>query len=263
MAYGSGSTRRLRFVVEQLRHYITDHIARFRKPLSRRAALSADLSPPLAVAFMRGEAILNLRFFSWCESLGIGLEDPSAMWAMHQRLIADRGRILDLINRTGLYQAISTQVELPPLEGETAYRLYCGLLDDLDQAEKFRLLEIATDYFFLHAFRTLFPNRTLPKAEKNSVQGLKASVMSRLRKKIRAPFELKESFRQGEEEVEFHLRLKIRNKWLSLPVVTGKRLKTTRLNAYEALLNTLKTGHKLEELLSPQEERSTEKTGEV
>ncbi len=243
MSYGHGNSRRLRHIVDQLGRYVRARIQGSRKLLARPASQSFNPPPPLKLAFLRGEALLTLRFVAWCESLDLGLaDDPANVWVLHQKLIADRGRILDLVNRIGLFSAVSRQTTLPQQEPELAYRLYCGLLDDLERGEEFRLLEIATDFLFLHAFRGLFPDRAVARPDASSAEGLRAGALSRLRKHFKQAVEIKESFRQAEDSVEFRLRLKLRERWHDLPPHSGKRLKPTRLAAWQHLLDTLKRG---------------------
>lgn len=202
--------------------------------------------PPLALSILRGEAILRLRFIAYFETVGLGLDEPARLWALWNNLVLDRGRILDLVNRIGLIAAVSTQVQLPKQDEELAYQMYCGLLNDLERNEEYRLLEIASDYFFRHAFFSLFPNKVPETKLKMNAESLRSSVMSRLSKKLKRPFELKESFRQAEDAVEFRLRLKLDGQWNELPVSHGKRLKPTRLDAYQQLLDALGSGSYLE-----------------
>lgn len=240
MSYGYGSTRRLRFIVGLLGQYVSGHINGSRKPLARR--FDSALPPPLALSIMRGEAILRMRFISYFESIGFSLDDPEHLWMLWNKLVVERGRIHDLVNRIGLIAAISTQMRLPAPDEELAYQLYCGLIDDLERSKEYRLLEIATDYFFRHAFLSMFPNKAPEKKVARSPEGLRASVIARLRKQLKRPFELKESFYQGDEQVEFSLRLKLDGHWSCFPSHIGKRLKPTRLGAYEHLLEALESG---------------------
>ena len=240
MSYGHGSTRRLRFVVDQLGRYVVAHVRQSRTPLRR--VREANMPPALALACLRGEAILNLRFFSWCEALKLGADDPARAWALHQKLIADRGRILDLVNRIGLAEAMATQTALPAADGELAYRLYCGLLDDLERGDHFRLLEIATDFFFRHGFLGLFPSQPVIRAHKQDAETLRTTALSKLRRRFRQPVELRERFQQHDEGVVFTLRFKLHGRWYRLSEHMGKRVKPARIAAYKTLLKTIRDG---------------------
>lgn len=240
MSYGHGGTRRLRFVVDQVGRYVAAHVRQSRSPLRR----VRDASPPpaLALACLRGEAILTLRFFAWCEGLALVTDDPDKQWYLHEKLIANRGRILDLVNRIGLAEAVATQTVLPAGDGELAYRLYCGLLNDLERGGHYRLLEIATDFFFAHGLLGLFPNRPVVRVRTQDAETLRVAVLGKLRKRFRQPVELKERFRQDEEGVRFALRFKLHGRWHHLPEQAGKRLKPVRITAYKALLGIIGDG---------------------
>ena len=241
MSYGYGNSRRLRFIISKLQPYVIG-LSGTRKLSARRSVAGTSLPPVLALSIMRGEAILRLRFMAYFDTLDMGLDNPEHLWTLWQKLIVERGRIHDLVNRIGLISVISSQTNLPSPDAELAYQLYCGLIDDLDRADEFALLEIGTDYFFRHAFLSLYPSKIPRKAAEKSPEGLRASVMGRLRKFFRRPFEIKESFRQEETSVEFHLKIKFDGRWHDLPTYVGKRLKSTRMDAYEHLLNDMKAG---------------------
>lgn len=243
MSYGYGSVRRLRYIVDQLRGYASLHIAQPRKPLAR-AASSESFPPALTLAFKRGEALLTTRFFDWCEEIGFGLDAPDQALALYDKLIGNRGAIVNLVNRIGLLGAVSTQTVLPSAETDTelAYRIYCGLLDDLHQTEHFRLFELATGGFFQFGFRGLFPNRPAAVKTKTDLAGLRQRAESKLRKSLKQPFELKESFAVEDNQVNFHLRIKLKGCWHHLPIHYGPRLKPIRLAAYEALIQMTAQG---------------------
>lgn len=241
MSYGHGSTRRLRFIVDQLRGYVALHVAQPRKPLAR-AASAQTMPPALKLAVLRGEALLTTRFFAWCEEIGFGLEAPDQALALYDKLIGNRGALVNLVNRIGLFGAVATQIALPQADNELAYKIYCGLLDDLHQTEHFRLFELATAGFFQFGFRGLFPHR--PNAEKSGtdIAALRLRAQAKLRKFFRQPFELRESFSTANEQVDFHLRIKLKDHWHHLPSHRGTRLKPTRLMAYEVLIRLASDG---------------------
>lgn len=247
MSYGHGSARRLRFIVDQLQGYVALNIKQPRKPLARAAALKS-LPPALKLSFLRGDALLTTRFFSWCEEIGFGLTAPDQALSLHEKLIGNRGKIADLVNRIGLFRAIATQATLPQMDAELAYKIYCGLLDDLHQTEHFRLFELATARFFEFSFRGLFPHRSATEKTGTDLSALRQRAESKLRKAFNQPFEFKESFTAENDQVSFHLRIKLKNRWHHLPSHQGSRLKPTRLAAYEALIQ-LATSGELENLL--------------
>jgi hypothetical protein len=239
MTHGHDSPNRLVSIAFQLRKYLDAEIGHLERPLKRRQDHS--LPPAFEVAFLRGEAILRLRFFLTFETLGLGLEQPDLLLDLWAKLVLDRRRIVELAHRAGLVAALATQASLPEATDEHVFQLYCGLLDDLERRQDARLLELATGAFFRHHFRELFPRYAGAKpAVRKDRETLRFQAQTRLSKRHKQPVEIKESFQQEEHEVRFRLRVKIGDgEWQDQPEVTAGRLKGARMAAYKRLLKSV------------------------
>lgn len=239
MTRSHGSIQRLSFIAHQLQTYVEHEVRRLERPLKRRT--DATLPPAFELAFLRGEAILRLRFFEFCETFGFGLEQTETLLDLWGRFLVDRSRISELARKCGLVEALATQASLPVADDELAYCLFCGLVDDLERQGEKELLRLATDAFFAHHFRELFPEAApVQKAPRKDREDLRFQALTRLSKRHKQPVDLKESFAQEPDEVRFHLRLKIGDgPWQDQPEIAAKRLKSARQAAYAALLKGL------------------------
>ncbi len=239
MTRSHGSPQRLSFIAHQLQTYLEREVRRLERPLKPRA--DAGLPPAFELAFLRGEAILRLRFLAFCETFGFGLEQTDILRDLWGRFITNRSRIAELLRKCGLVEALATQAALPVADDELAYHLYCGLLDDLERQGERELLRLATDAFWTHHFRELFP-KVAPKvqAPKKDREDLRFQALTRLTKRHKQPVDLRESFSQEPDRVTFHLKLKIGDgPWQPQPEISAKRLKGARHAAYAALLKGL------------------------
>ena len=235
-----GSTRRLGYITQQLQRYIAQRMPIWRK----RPAMGGDGKLPwlLQVAALRGEAILRLRFFDWCEAVNMGLTESGHQQKLWQSLMVERGKVADVVRRIGLIKAIANQTAMPEVDDELAYQLYCGMLDDLARQENMQLLEIATDQLWLHYFRQLFPDTPVQQTPTDDPEALRHRAEILLAKVTRQPIAIKESFTQSETAATLHLRIKLDGKWQDQPGITASRLKPARLQAWQALIAQLETG---------------------
>lgn len=235
-----GSTRRLGYITQQLQAYVALRMPVWR----RRPAVGSDGSLPwlLQVAALRGEALLRLRFFDWCEAMDMGLTESRHQQTLWQALLVERGKVADLVRRMGLVKAVANQTALPDVNDELAYQLYCGLVDDLARQQNQHLLEIATDQLWLHYFRQLFPDTPVQHAPPDDPVALRARAEVLLTRRTGQRAQIKESFTQSADSVCLHLRIKLDGRWHNLPTVTASRLKPARLQAWQALLGQLESG---------------------
>lgn len=239
MSHGRGSHRRLNHITEPLAGYIGHAIRRLRRPPAREAE---GLPAPFELAWLRGEATLRLRFFDLFEGR-FGLDDPARLLALWQEFVLKRGHIADLVRRIGLPRALASQGALPEVDDEVAYRLYCGLLDDLARNGEAYHLALATDDFFRHLFMQQFPRFTRDSDPAKDANALRLKAEVQLAKHLGLPVEIRESFTESPEGARFRLRYKPRgDAWQDLPEHAGPRLRPLRLTAYQALLATLDGG---------------------
>ncbi len=235
-----GSNRRLGFITQQLQRYIAQRMPIWRK----RPAISGDGKLPwlLQAAALRGEAIMRVRFFDWCEAVNMGLTQSGHQQKLWQTLMVERGKVADLVRRIGLIKAMANQTAMPEVDDELAYQLYCGMLDDLARQQNMQLLEIATDQLWLHYFRQLFPDTAVQASPPDDPEALRLRAEIMLAKLTRQTVAIKESFTQSETAATFHLRIKLDGKWQDQPTITATRLKPARLQAWQALITQLETG---------------------
>lgn len=242
--------QRLAHIITPIRQYLKSHGAKFKPRLGK---VTPDCLPaPYEAAALRGEGVLRVRFFDLLESKGV--TDPQRQLEIWQALIVDRGRIIDYVQRIGLLaMAAGQNATLQNLQARSdfadwAFKLYCGLLDDLSRQPEQTLFELACPRLILHHFVGLYPKSPQPK--KADPEQLRQKAIRQLQKYWGAEIQLKESFQTSEQTVTFALRLKPPGAaWIELLQLTGSRLKTVRIQGYQQLLAGLKNGEYRREVL--------------
>ncbi len=195
-----------------------------------------QLLPPLQVAFLKGEGILRIQFFTLLEKHYF--TDYQRQLELWEKMVINRGYILDFLQRIKIDQYIEEGHQ--QLE-DGAFKLYCILLDTLQQSQETTLLKIATTDLFNHHIRSIYPSKSV--TQKKNPQNLRHSTLIRLRKYWGASAQLKESFQVQPDRVEFQLRIKLKGySWHVLIEVNSSRLKLAKIQAYEQLLEGLKEG---------------------
>lgn len=204
------------------------------------------LFAPLEVAFLRGEALFRERFFQFLERRNI--QDPASQLFFYQQF-QNNGEILgEVARRTQLLSLFRKQCTAGYLESTPdsvlCYQAFCSLLWDLKQHREHILLQTATDQLFHHFAATLFPAQ----GSRTDLRYLKREIISQLARRWHLRPAIKESFKTlnpgtAEEEISFSLIAKIQGYHpYTLLTLEGRRLKTTRLKAYQGVHDALQHG---------------------
>jgi hypothetical protein len=241
MAKGIGSKNSLKALAHPLQQFLSGWGAR-EKPSAPKpnATGHAPLPAPYELAALRGEGILHDRFFNaFMAKLPVTLE-ASQQIATWQTLVEDGGHITAWVERLGIAKALRREALVPLNTSQEARKLYTLLLDALN-AQAPELLPWAAEGYFWHCWKQQFPDAPAKQKEtsKTSVEIQRERLERALRKKHGNGVELKESFTQTPENVNFTLlwRTGQHESWQTLHQVERPRLKTARLVAYgEAML---------------------------
>ena len=216
-----------------LKHYLGGQDIRRKLRLKDK---NGQLLPPLHIAWLRGEAILRLRFFEMLEQQRFS--DYAWQLELWEKLVLNRGYIIDLLQRIQIGERIEgghEQIE------DGAFKLYCILLDTLHRENEQELLNIATTELFRHHIKSLYPKKAA--AARSNPQQLRHSATIKIRKYWGASAQLKESFTTQPDSAHVQLRLKLKGyAWYVLLEVSDKRLKRAKTQAYQQLLDGLKEG---------------------
>lgn len=227
--------RRLKFITTPIKRHLSGQAHTKKLKLVYQKGV---LAPPLQVAFFRGEGLLKSCFFVLMEKMNF--HNPERQLELWQLLVINPGYLLDFLQRIGLYSQIEHDSDMD--SEVSCFHLYCILLDSLSQQANNTLLSKATDEFFRFHIYGLYPKKEAS-PKKNTAEQLKHKVLLKLRKNWGGTAELKESFITTDEQVDFKLRLKVKNySWQTLIELQGERLKSARLDAYNQLLAALEKG---------------------
>lgn len=205
---------------------------------SRAVSDGSALPAPYELAALRGEGVLRNRFFNeLVAKIPVTLGDAEQVQLWHD-LVEDGGYITAWVQRLGINKAIRREVAAPESLAAESRKLYTLLLDALSQQAP-ELLPWAVEAYFWHVWKSRFPaaptnSTATPKSDTTSADALRDKLLRRLRKRYAEPVELKESFEQTEQLVQFALLVKRQSvgKWEELVRLERPRLKTARLAAY-------------------------------
>jgi hypothetical protein len=235
MAKGISSKNSLKALAYPLQQFISAWGAR-EKPSSPKLSTNAHttLPAPYELAALRGEGILRQRFFgAFIEKVPVEL-DASQQIATWQALVEEGGHITAWVERLGIAKALRREAQIEAHANAQSRKLYAVLLDAL-QAQAPELLPWAVESYFWHCWRQQFPSTAA--GEDNNTDDtdvLRARLVRNLRKRHGNRVEIKESFTQSEEAVDFSVlwRKDQTEPWQTLHHVNRPRLKTARLAAY-------------------------------
>lgn len=235
MTRQAGSVNRLKGIVAPLAAFAAAHPP---GGSSRRHA-AADLPAPLQLAALRGEAVLRQRFFALPLPHAATAEQWLDYW---RRFVLDRGAIADLVRRAHLHRAAGLAEAPDAGDDETCFLLYCALLQALQAAGNEALLLVAVEKFFLHLWRQQFPDMPADRPRPSTDPALlRHRLEAALRRQRKQPVEIKESFRQSADKVEFRLLALCPGQPAEeLVCLERSRLKPARLAAYELAQKNLK-----------------------
>ena len=193
------------------------------------------LPAPYELAALRGEGILRSRFFNeLVEKIPAAL-DATEQIELWNTLVEDGGHITAWVQRLGIAKAIRKEALAPGNIADESRKLYCVLLDALSKQAP-ELLPWAVEAYFWHVWKSRFPAlpATNNKTAQTSADHMREKLVRALRKRYAENIEVKESFEQTEDVVQFAILVKRPSvgKWEELIRLDRPRLKTARLAAY-------------------------------
>lgn len=197
---------------------------------------ASDLSAPLYLAFIQGEALLRLGFFTYLKQRAIS--QPDNLLQLWQQLVEDHQFIQQIAENSSLpdfFNFKSSLVDKTKYQ-EQCYIAYCILLFDAHEAGNNKLTMALTKGLVVHFMPSLFPKQ----AKAKDIKTLKHEIIKYLTAHYGVRADIKESFVTSTDLVTFSLLCKLPKKSLiPLLSINGKRLKPTRLKCYQAVLAEL------------------------
>ena len=228
--------KHLSHIIRPLTGYLAD---RFKLHTSASDNKGDRLQPALEVARLRGEALLRERFFAFLETRNI--EDPVSQLFFWDQLQANPEILVQFSTASGLADAFKRQApenwirQVEPKQFH--FTAYCCLLWDLVQHREKQLLFLVTAQLFAHFASSLFPAQSI----QNDPNLLKREIVKMLAHSWHIRPEIGESFTTESDLVKFRLIAKVKGYHpTTLIEIEGKRLKPTRLNACQCLLEQLR-----------------------
>lgn len=235
MAKGIGSGHSLKALAHPIQQFLAGWGARERP--ATPSGHGATLPAPYELAALRGEGLLRQRFFGpFMAKLPVEL-DAGQQLAVWHTLVEDGGYITAWVQRLGIAKALRREAVVPEDSQRDARKLYCLLLDALGEHAP-ELLPWAVEGYFWHCWRERFPHAPAEADKPGATQAevLRERLIRALRRRHAENVEVKESFRETGEVIQFALLVKRPSvgRWEEILSIERPRLKAARLAAYEA-----------------------------
>ena len=232
MAKGKASTRSLKYIVAMVSRFVQGWGNLHGKIYHSRN--STDWPLPYKLAILRGEAILRLRFFDiFIPSIGVIFSDEQKI-AAWDSLVLKSTILEDFVNRIGIASHLKREAALSKDASDEKLNLFFMLCAAIHEQEP-AVLEIAVDQLMLYQWKQQF-QAIVAKDKKLSHEQLRDKLLLRLRKQLGTSVEIKESFIQNADSVDF--KILVRGSagvpWRELVSLIRPRLATARLAAFDA-----------------------------
>jgi len=204
----------------------------------RKSTDESTLPPHLEWSKIRGEALFITRFFQYFEQKNMSDISSHLFFLDHFKKNPDV--LAQLSMNTGLMGIFRSQVGSSYLdktpEYEQHYTAYCCLLWDIHQQKNHILLDTTTTKLFGHFATSIFPSRS----QRTDINKLKQEIRKKLAQAWNERPEIKESFHEHAKGITFSLIARLSNQPnRALITIEGKRLKPTRLKAYQTVIEKL------------------------
>ena len=235
MAKGKASTGSLKYIVAMVGRFVQGWGSLHGKIYHSRN--STDWPSPYKLAILRGEAILRLRFFDgFIPSIGITFSDEQKIAAWNS-LVLKSTILEDFVNRIGIASHLKREAVLSKDASDEKLNLFFMLCAAIHEQEP-SLLEIAVDQFMLYQWKQQFQG-IVAKDKKLRHGPLRDKLLSRLRKQLGASAEIKESFVQSADAVDFKIlaRGSAGEPWRELVSIVRPRLVTARQAGFDAMFD--------------------------
>ena len=192
------------------------------------------LPKPLEIAFIRGETLFHERFFKTLEQKNI--TDPASQHSNYLALVRDKKFFQELIESSKLLDFFNISGGNSSQNEELCYQLYCIVLFDAKNRSNTNLVDAMSTGFVNHFLPMLYPQK--PKI--NDTNFLRKELALALRRRWHLKISIKESF-TTENDVVFSLFAHMQGYHPTLLIKkTGVRLKPTRINAYQEIIELLR-----------------------
>ena len=225
----SGSINRMVTIIEQfIAGWAGTRTGRY--PISKTGEWPAIYK----IAILRGEAIARLRFFDhFIPNLNISLTEQQKINAWDS--LATQSTILeDFINRVGIAHALKREAAIPEEASREILNLYFILCAAIHEQEP-ALLDTAINQLMAYQWKQQFQSISSEKAKKLTPEQMREKLLLILRKRFKTPVEIKESFTQEADAVNFKIlfRKAASEPWKDLVSLSRPRVTTARLAAFE------------------------------
>lgn len=239
MSKGISSRNSLKALAYPVQQFLTAW-GQSQRMAAAQAGSSGALPAPYAVAALRGEGVLRLRFFGpLMDKLPVAL-DAAQQLALWQSLVEEGGHITDWVQRLGVARAMRREALVPLQAQQDARMLYAVLLDALERQAP-ALLPWAVEGFFFHVWKQQFPASAAAQGQSDDPVVLRQRLERGLRKHHAQGVLVRESFKVVDGQVDFALQIKLASQghWQEWLRVQRPRLKTARLAAWQQGLEML------------------------
>ena len=209
MAKGKSSQNSLKALAYPVQQFMAAWGAKERpnKLLNSKIEDSGDWPAPYALAAVRGEAVLRSHFFDgFIPKTNITL-DAGQQLALWQHLVEDGGYITAWVQRLGIAKTLRREAALSADATHEHRALFCILLDALNTQAQ-HLLPWAIEGYFMHCYKAQFPTAPVAKTSTPQTQVLRDKLTRALKNHYHENVEVKESFKENDEIVQFSLLLK-------------------------------------------------------
>ncbi len=243
MTQGIPSKNNLKALALPLQQFISSWGLRERPSTPKAATYGhTGLPPPYELAALRGEGVLRERFFDhFIARLPVTLDAQQTIDAW-QSLVEEGGYIVAWVERLGIAKALRREAVFPTLDPKQirheSRKLYALLIEALRQQAP-ELLPWAIEGYFWHCWKQQFPSTAKKVVTTSDADLQRAHLLLKLRKQHGNHTEIKESFVQLPDKVQFAVlwRKTASDPWETLHQVERPRLKTARLAAYGEVVN--------------------------
>ena len=196
MSKGNSSANSLKRLVYLLNQFV---LSWSEGNLRRNNSAGVTVWPaPYQLAAIKGKAVLRRQF---CDGFIPRLPytaDAAQQVQLWETLVNQSGALTDFINRIGIKAALRREAVLPEHSKDDTRMLYAVLCEALSSQAERDLLVVAVDQFMLHQWRQSFPSEsaaTKPRTpRKITPEALREQLTAKLRKRYKAPVEIRESF---------------------------------------------------------------------
>lgn len=198
---------------------------------------SVSLPEPMQIAFVLGEAWFRISFFNFLQSKHI--QDPQSQFHVYEALILNKKYFVEVVQHSELLKYFNFE-NVESNYSDFCYQAYCICLADVKNRGEQQLFDLMTKGFVSHFYPMLYQQKQL----NSDPAVLKKILVQLVKAQWELPVEIKESFLASSDTVNFSLKALAKgHEPIELIQLQGKRLKPTRINAYQEIIKRLGNKH--------------------